>query len=83
MAKYQIISRPTGLRIEVSDTAGKQDALLNALQECKEGRCSCRAVLGWPLQVATITVPAWPSVIAFLVTASLAIWGFRSAISAS
>lgn len=38
-----------------------------------------RAVLGWPLQIATITVPVWPSVIAFLVTASLAIWGFRSA----
>jgi hypothetical protein len=23
------------------DAAGKQSALLNALQECKEGRCAC------------------------------------------
>jgi hypothetical protein len=41
MPKYQITSRPRGLSIEVSDAGGKQAAILDALQECKEGRCSC------------------------------------------
>lgn len=38
-----------------------------------------RVILGWPIQVATVTVPTWPSIVAFLVTGSLAMWGFRAA----
>ncbi|MFL5450237.1 MAG: hypothetical protein ACJ8AY_14850 [Gemmatimonadales bacterium] len=37
-----------------------------------------RVVLGWPVQVATVTVPLWASVLACLVAGSLAIWAFRS-----
>lgn len=37
-----------------------------------------RAVLGWPVQVATITVPVWISAIAFLITGSFALWAFRA-----
>lgn len=37
-----------------------------------------RAVLGWPVQVAGVTVPVCASAIAFLVTGSLAIWAFRA-----
>jgi hypothetical protein len=37
-----------------------------------------RVALGWSVQVATVAVPVWASVIACLVTASLAIWGFRT-----
>ena len=36
-----------------------------------------RVVAGWPVQVAAVTVPTWASVVAFLVTASLATWAFR------
>jgi hypothetical protein len=36
-----------------------------------------RTLLGWPIQVATVTVPIWPSVVAFLITGSLATWAFR------
>jgi len=42
-----------------------------------------RAVLGWPVMVATITVPTWASVIAFLITATFAIWAFRASRSAA
>jgi hypothetical protein len=38
-----------------------------------------RVIAGWPIQVATVTVPTWASVVAFLVTASFATWAFRSA----
>jgi hypothetical protein len=38
-----------------------------------------RAILGWPVQIASVSVPIWVSVIAFLITGSLAIWGFRLA----
>jgi hypothetical protein len=38
-----------------------------------------RVVLGWPVQVAAVTVPVWASVLAFLVAGSLAVWAFRSA----
>jgi len=38
-----------------------------------------RVVAGWPVQVATITVPVWASVVAFLIAGSLAIWGWRTA----
>jgi hypothetical protein len=37
-----------------------------------------RAVVGWPVQVATISVPVWASVVAFLITGSFAIWAFRA-----
>jgi hypothetical protein len=37
-----------------------------------------RAVLGWPVQVAAVTVPVWASVFACLVAGSFAVWGFRS-----
>jgi hypothetical protein len=36
-----------------------------------------RSLLGWPVQVATVAVPVWVSVIAFLVTGSFATWAFR------
>lgn len=41
MARYKMRSRPNGLRIRVTDAAGNEQHLLDALQECKEGRCSC------------------------------------------
>ena len=30
-----------GLEIEISEIAGKEERLLEAFQECREGRCSC------------------------------------------
>jgi hypothetical protein len=38
-----------------------------------------RAALGWPIQIARVSVPVWVSVLAFLIAGSLAIWAFRSA----
>ena len=38
-----------------------------------------RAVLRLPAQVGTFTIPVWFSFVAFVITGSLAIWGFRSA----
>jgi hypothetical protein len=38
-----------------------------------------RTVLGWPVQVDGFSVPIWVSGIAFIVAASFAIWGLRSA----
>ncbi len=38
-----------------------------------------RVVLGWPVQVAAVTVPVWASVLACLVAGSFAAWAFRSA----
>jgi hypothetical protein len=38
-----------------------------------------RALLGWPVQVDGFNVPVWFSGVAFLITASLAVWAFRSA----
>jgi hypothetical protein len=38
-----------------------------------------RTLLGWPVQVDLFTVPIWFSGVAFLVTAGLAVWAFRSA----
>jgi len=38
-----------------------------------------RTILGWPVQVDLFTVPVWVSGVAFLITASLAVWAFRSA----
>jgi hypothetical protein len=42
-----------------------------------------RSILGLPAQVGTFAIPVWVSVVAFLVTATLAIWAFRSARSAA
>ena len=38
-----------------------------------------RTLLGWPVQIAGLSVPLWPSGLAFLITGSLAVWAFRSA----
>jgi hypothetical protein len=37
-----------------------------------------RAVLGWRLQVNTVSIPISASVIAFLVMGGLSVWAFRS-----
>jgi len=37
-----------------------------------------RAILRLPAQVGTMSIPIWWSIVAFLVTASLAIWAFRA-----
>ena len=37
-----------------------------------------RSVLGWPAQVGSFSIPIWFSIVAFLVTGSLAIWAFRA-----
>lgn len=39
--KYKIEEEQNGINIEVSETKGKQDKLLEAFQECQEGRCTC------------------------------------------
>ena len=39
--KREITENTDGLKIEVSDVQGKEDQLLEAFQECAEGRCSC------------------------------------------
>ena len=38
-----------------------------------------RAVLAWPAQVGNFAIPVWFSIVAFVVTASLAVWAFRVA----
>jgi hypothetical protein len=42
-----------------------------------------RAVAGWPVQVATITVPVWASVVAFFIAGSFALWAFRTSSGAA
>ncbi|MDC1287900.1 hypothetical protein N8198_08435 [Gammaproteobacteria bacterium] len=39
--KYKVESTENEVRIEVSGTRGKQKKLLEAFQECQEGRCTC------------------------------------------
>ena len=39
--KYKVESIEDEVNIEVTETAGEQKKLLRALQECREGRCSC------------------------------------------
>ena len=36
-----------------------------------------RSVLGLPAQVGSFAIPVWLSVIAFVITGSLALWAFR------
>ena len=42
-----------------------------------------RSIFGLSAQVGTFSIPIWFSVVAFLVTATLAIWAFRTARSAA
>ena len=37
----------------------------------------CRVILGWPAQVGGVSIPIWFSIVACLVTGSLAIWALR------
>jgi len=39
--KYKVESNKNEIKIEVSESKDKQKALLEAFQECQEGRCSC------------------------------------------
>ena len=39
--KYRIEPKPEELDIEVTELEGKRERLLEAFQECQEGRCSC------------------------------------------
>ena len=39
--KYKIDKNNTGLDISINDVKSKKKELLEAFQECKEGRCSC------------------------------------------
>ena len=39
--KYKIESTKNEIHIEVSEIKGKQEKLLEAFQECQEGRCTC------------------------------------------
>ena len=38
-----------------------------------------RIVFGWPVQVASVSVPLWPSALAVVITGAFAIWAFRTA----
>ncbi len=38
-----------------------------------------RALMGWPILIAELTVPVWCSTAAFVFTGGLALWGFREA----
>jgi CBS-domain-containing membrane protein len=37
-----------------------------------------RTVLGWPIQVAGVSIPVWASACAFVITLLFAIWAFRT-----
>jgi len=39
--KRKVKPNPEGLTVEVSDIAGKEEGLLKAFQECRNGCCSC------------------------------------------
>ena len=39
--KYKVESAGNEISIEVTETKGKQEKLLQAFQECQEGRCTC------------------------------------------
>ncbi len=40
--KSQITKQGSGLDISVEQVGGRKRALLDAFQECQEGRCSCK-----------------------------------------
>ena len=37
-----------------------------------------RTLSGWPVQVASVTVPIWASAVAFAITASFSTWALRT-----
>ena len=39
--RYKIETVKNGVDIEVTETEGKHEKLLDAFQECQEGRCTC------------------------------------------
>ena len=39
--KYRIDDKKSQLDIDIEETGGKQQALLEAFQECQQGRCAC------------------------------------------
>jgi hypothetical protein len=39
--EYKIESGDNEVKIEVTETRGKQEKLLQAFQECQQGRCTC------------------------------------------
>lgn len=39
--KYKVETSENEINIEVTETKGKQEKLLEAFQECQEGRCTC------------------------------------------
>ena len=39
--KYKIDQNDAGVAIRIDDVKGKKEKLLQAFQECQEGRCSC------------------------------------------
>jgi putative Ca2+/H+ antiporter (TMEM165/GDT1 family) len=40
-----------------------------------------RTLSGWPVQVASVTVPIWASAVAFVITAGFATWALRAVTS--
>jgi hypothetical protein len=38
-----------------------------------------RLLFRWPVQVASVSVPLWPSALAVVIAAALATWAFRTA----
>lgn len=41
MTKFNVTQDPTSLKIRIEDVGEKQGQLLQALQDCAEGRCTC------------------------------------------
>ena len=41
MARYRIEEQDTTVSIEVTELDGRQPQVLEAFQECQEGRCTC------------------------------------------
>ena len=39
--KYKVNSADDVVNIEITEAEGKQEKLLQAFQECREGRCTC------------------------------------------
>lgn len=39
--RYKIETVKNGVNIEVTETEGKHEKLLDAFQECQKGRCTC------------------------------------------
>ncbi len=39
--KYKVESNESGINIEISESKGKKEELLEVFRKCQEGRCSC------------------------------------------